>query len=463
MENSSSVPNKVTKSKKLKSVKSQESMFFLKNEKLPPVLLEKSISENNLLNWMNSNNKCYKKYTSGCCNNPFFISRGIYKYKNPVDEIRPTLCCDKPNNCSYSTRKSISMENIKELNAALKNDKQNTKKNTKQNTKKTPKNTTKIDPKINPPDKPANSAPTMVINEEGEIIQGATIQPLIYPPCSKTVIIGEITGESVFNIIRISRKWDYPLKYVIGFNPYFINSCCQFLNSHINQFTAGGAFINGSNPDILNRVKHDLRNQNYCLCVDISNFEELEKVEPLLQNAGSYIICSKISMLSRLAPYAEYLFISKAAGISRQYEANMRRKSLCMVSTRNMLKYSMGYKLSILAYYLDKLKENEYIVALKPFNSIVMNLWYLPCCKKFRFRGNGGFYYPLGCMAGYFSSQGNSHKKTIKKYYTENYKAKKMQTVIAERSNPLSFLHKDYLPKDVFLVIFEFAFNSNSM
>ncbi len=419
----------------------------------------KSISESNLLSWIKTSKNSFK-IPAKHSGKSFLISRGIYKYKNPIDEIFPSFITNDglSGNELNAMQRSISMENMSHLCSTFNESKKcdisfkdsyatvsSIQNNSSQEKETKNQNQTKF-------------SPTMVINEEGEIIQGSVISPLISPPRSRCVFIGEFTRECVFNVLRISHKWDYPLKYVIGFHSYFIKSCCQMLKSHINQFTSSGAFINGVFPELLERIKHDLKDRNYCLCVDISSIEELEQVEPLLRNAGAYIICSKLPMLSRLASYTDYLFVSRNAGISKQYEANLRKKSMCMVATRNMLKYSMGYKLSILSYYLDKLEENEYIVAVNPFNSIVLNLWYLPYWKGFKLGESSQVYYPIGCIMGYFSAGGNSHRKTIKSYYLKNYRAKKMQNVIAERGNPLSFLYKDYLPKDIFLVIFTLSF-----
>lgn len=400
------------------------------------VLLEKSISENNLLNSIRSA-KPWFEFPAKHCGKALQISRGIYRYKNPIDEIFPLS--------ASAEMLPTKIEESKNVSAVINSS------NNIQNSTKNPQNS--------PPLKSCK-IPTMAINEEGEIMQNSIISPLNSPPRSRCVFIGEFTRECAFNALRISRKWDHSLKYIVGFHSYFIKSCCQLLKSHINQFTSGGAFINGTFSDLLERIIKDSKGYKYSLCVDVSNNEELALIEPLLQAADSYIICSKLPMLSRLAQYTDYLFISKSAGISRQYEANLRKKSTCMVATRNMLKYSMGYKLSVLAYYLDKLEEHEYIVAVNPFNSVVMNLWYLPYWQGFKIReeSNNAFYYPIGCIMGYFTSCGDSHKRAIKTYYIKNYRAKKMQTVLEERGNPLSFLYKHYLPKDVFLIIFDFAF-----
>lgn len=435
---------------------SQKAMPALTPSNPSSVFLEKSISENNLLNWIKSSKRSFK-IPSQPYGKSLFVSRGIYKYKNPVDEIFPCNIVDNGvGNCELnSMQRSISMETIRDLHRKT-NETNEVNKVNKVNEKITenPNATDSSQPKP----KYSQVSPTMVINAEGEIMQGSVISPLICPPRSRCVFIGEFTRECVFNVLRISRKWDYPLKYIIGFHSYFITSCCRMLKSHINQFTNGGAFINGVFPELLERIKQESRGQNYCLCVDVSSNEELDLVEPLLRDASAYIICGKMPMLSRLAPYVDYLFMSRSAGISKQYEANLRKKSMCMVSTRNMLKYSMGYKLSVLAYYLDKLEDNEYIVAVNPFNSTVLNLWYLPYCKGLTTMESNAFYYPIGCVMNYFANGGNSHRKAIKTYYVKNYRAKKMQAVIAERGNSLSFLYKDYLPRDIFLIIFSFAF-----
>lgn len=374
--------------------------------------MEKAYSENNLLSKKLTSQQT-EKQTHFAKNGPKlqspYKSRGVFNYDIPINEIYP---------------RSQSLGELSTISSPLSYDRV-----------------------------------SRAVNPEGEILSNVVLNPADTLPLGRCVVINDYHRATVLNLLLLTQMWDYPIKYIIGFDSQFTNVVARHIGSPIIH-GGGGSFISGCDKRSLVLIAGDISSQNYSLLLDVPDTDTLFEMAPILNNSKTYAIYASMALLPYLTSYADYLIIPKHAEISKEYEAKLSKKNTGSINKHNLLKYSISYKLAIASHYLDKLTDDEFLVIANPFNSITIDLWYVRNSPSINLSQNQSSNYLTRSNSpiNYFDGGGSVRKRDIKRFFTTSRKIKKMQTVLSLRGAPDSLFYKEYFPKDIFLIIFYMSF-----